>query len=117
LRVFGEHQIALEPRDVEILIAGRDDEERIHIGGNELKLSPGTGGAALEQALAGEEALDALVRRIEEQPVADSGRGLIVFGIAGEGWDARSNFAPVTMRRSRWTAITRTGVAVPSGSS
>ena len=51
-----QRQIALQPRGVEILVARRDDEQRVDIGRDELQLAAGSRGAALEQAGAPQQA-------------------------------------------------------------
>jgi hypothetical protein len=91
--VAGEGQIALQARDIEVLVAGRHHEQRIDIGGDELHPTAFAGRPALEQAPALETAQRPM-RAVEQQPVADRGRGFVVRGVAGERRDARPDPRP-----------------------
>lgn len=47
-----EHDVALQPRDVEIRVAGGDDEDRVDVRRDQLHLAARPRCAALDQALA-----------------------------------------------------------------
>ena len=81
----GQCEVALEPRQVEILVAGRNDEQRIDIGRDQLQPAVAACRAALEQALTPKQALRSQGDGVEKQPVAHRGRG---FGICriGRKW-------------------------------
>lgn len=71
LRLEREHDVALQPRDVEVLVAGRDDEGGVDIRSNQLPPPLGAGCAALDDASPGQQATGRRLRAVQEQPVAD----------------------------------------------
>ena len=70
LRLEGKRDIALQPRQVEIRIAGRDDEDGVDIRGDQLHLAVRARRTALDQALARQDAARPGPRAVEQQPVA-----------------------------------------------
>ena len=68
--VVGQRQVALEARRAEIGIARGDDEQRVDVGAGKLRRMT-TGGAALEQRLAIQPAMQGVAVRIGKHPVAD----------------------------------------------
>jgi hypothetical protein len=97
-RLARQSQIAFEPRHVEILIAGGDEEERVDIGGDELNAPPRSSRLALEQTLALKHALDRAAGAVDEQPVADGGMALVV---VAKKW----RHAPVEVRAGHVKAV------------
>jgi hypothetical protein len=69
----GERDVALQPRHVEILVAGGDDEDRVDVRRDQLHLAARARRAALDQALALQHAARPGPRAIEQQPVAHRG--------------------------------------------
>jgi hypothetical protein len=100
-----QRQIAFQPGDVEIEVAGGDDEQRVDIGRDQLQLAAGPGGAPLEQALASSRRFDPQRFRIEQQPVADGRRAFLVFGEKGRDWSLRMRAGEIEALRC--TAVTR----------
>ena len=106
-----QRQIALQPRRVEILVARRDNEQRVDIGGDQLQLAAGPGGTALEQAGTPQQAARAGRLGIDQQPIAHCGAHSSSPGLPVNGEISVSMEGPATRMRSRCTAITRTGIA------
>ena len=68
--VVGQRQIALEARGAEVGVARGDDEQRVDIGAGKLRRMT-IAGAALEQRLAIQPAMEGMAMRIGKHPVAD----------------------------------------------
>jgi hypothetical protein len=66
-------EIAFDASDVEVFIAGRDDEERVDVGGDELNPAVVARVRPLEQARPIENAHEAPAVPVDQQPVADGG--------------------------------------------
>src|SRR6476660_1159373 len=71
-RLARQHQIALDTRNVEVLIAGRDDKKRIDIRSDELNPAIIARSGPLEQARPIENADEASCFPVDQQPIADS---------------------------------------------
>ena len=72
-RIHGQRQIAFHPGQVELLVAGADEEHHIHVGGNELHVTRLVDAHAFEQALPLQQTLNGAAFRIEQHPVANGG--------------------------------------------
>ncbi len=89
-----QRQIALEPCGVEILIAGRDDKQRVDISRDELQPVTCSCGPSLEQALALQEAPRPKCYEVEHQPITHGGSGFFITRGRGEGRNHPVNADP-----------------------
>ena len=71
VRLECEGDVAFQACDVEVLVAGRHDEDRVDIGGNQLDLSIRTRSAALDEALSFQNPARLRMSAIEQRPVAN----------------------------------------------
>ena len=70
--VLGQREIALNARQIELLVRGGDDKHCVHIGGHQLNVVGGAGALALKNSFSFENACHAMVF-VNENPIAGGG--------------------------------------------
>jgi hypothetical protein len=99
-RLGGERQVALDPRRVEIGVARSDDEQRIDIGGDQLRFGPGSGRPPREERAPLEAAHETAA--LGQHPIArgETARGMGMARLEAEGPLGRDQVEPRPVHRS-----------------
>lgn len=104
-----EDEVAFEARNVEVLVAGRDDEERVDVSRDELDPPVVSWCRPLEQARPFKDAHEAVCIPVDQQPVANGGSILRSLEVDKLDEIESSIASPETVTLPRWNDITRTG--------